>query len=127
MTAPPPPQPLRAYSGWVLRALGFLAVLALTVYALVDCVRTEDDDVKGLPKIVWVLLIVLAAPVAPLAWLVAGRERLPHRSPARRGPVAPDDDPEFLRSLSERTRRRLDDEHPADGEDGSSSPGPDRP
>ena len=93
----------------MLRVLLFLIPLILAVYALVDLVQTDDEQVRGLPKLVWVVLIVLTSPVGPLAWLIAGRkdrrgllDRLAPRQagpqPPRR-PIAPDDDPDFLRGL----------------------------
>ncbi len=95
-------------------ARGLLAVLsiALSVFALADCVQTEDDKVRGLPKWAWVVLIVLIPWVGPITWLVVGRERGiglgdidgPKR-PRRQGPLAPDEDPEFLRRLDEDIRR----------------------
>ncbi len=95
----------------MLRILLYALPLILAVYALVDLVQTKDDDVQGLPKLVWVLLIVLAWVVGPIAWLVAGRRgrRLPGLAPrteggptgrAPRRMVAPDDDPDFLRGLN---------------------------
>lgn len=90
----------------MLRVLPILLGLGLAVYALIDCVRTPDDEVKGLPKPLWVVLIVLVTFVGPIAWLLAGRERR-GRGPVRPSrPVAPDDDPEFLRRLEEQKRRR---------------------
>ena len=84
--------------------------IVLAVYALVDLVQTRDEDVQGLPKLVWVLLIVLVWVVGPLAWLLAGsRSRtLPGLLPRAGGPnpapgrrtTAPDDDPDFLRGLN---------------------------
>jgi hypothetical protein len=82
--------------------------IVLAVYALVDLVQTKDEDVQGLPKLVWVLLIVLIWVVGPLAWLLAGsRSRtLPGLLPRAEGPdpgrrtTAPDDDPDFLRGLN---------------------------
>ena len=47
----------------------------LSLYALIDCIRTEDDRVKGLPKIVWILLIVFVSYLGPIAWILAGRDR----------------------------------------------------
>jgi hypothetical protein len=95
--------------------------LVLAVYALVDLVQTPDEDVQGLPKLVWVVLIVLAWVVGPVAWLIAGRRdrRLPGLLPRSDGPppggrraVAPDDDPDFLRGLG-RPRPPDDDEEPS--------------
>jgi hypothetical protein len=94
------------------RVLLYVVVIALTIFALIDCIQTDDERVRGIPKIGWILLIVLIWIVGPVAWLLAGKERgqrlgyaggIPgaprHTGPARR-PVAPDDDPEFLRQIS---------------------------
>ena len=75
--------------------------LGLAIYALVDCIQTDEAKVRGLPKLVWIILIVLITFVGPIAWLIAGKERsLPGRDRRqRRGPLGPDDDPDFLRGL----------------------------
>ncbi|MFC5380824.1 PLDc N-terminal domain-containing protein [Aquipuribacter nitratireducens] len=80
-------------------------VLAFTVYCLVDVVRSDDSDVRGLPKLVWVLLVLLFPLAGGVAWLIAGRprrSRLPGTGrlgrPAPRV-LGPDDDPDFLRGL----------------------------
>ncbi|MGW3667120.1 PLD nuclease N-terminal domain-containing protein [Streptomyces sp. NPDC005141] len=94
----------------MLRYLPFLLVLALWIYAFIDCLNTPEEEVRGLPKVVWVIIILLFGEVlvGPIAWLVAGRNR---RGPAggatpsewhrnhRTTFVAPDDNPEFLNSL----------------------------
>ncbi|MCX4989267.1 MULTISPECIES: PLD nuclease N-terminal domain-containing protein [unclassified Streptomyces] len=94
----------------MLRYLPFLLVLALWIYAFIDCLNTPEEEVRGLPKVVWVIIILLFGEVlvGPVAWLVAGRNR---RGPAggatpsewhrnqRTAFVAPDDNPEFLNSL----------------------------
>jgi len=85
--------------------------IALAVYALVDLVQTRDEDVQGLPKLAWVALIVLIWVVGPIAWLIAGKKGrrwlpgMPRPAGPRGGgrPVAPDDDPDFLRGLGRRT------------------------
>jgi hypothetical protein len=96
----------------MLRYLPFLRVLALWIYAFIDCLNTPEEEVRGLPKVVWVIIILLFGEVlvGPIAWLVAGRVR---RAPAggstpsewhrnhRTTFVAPDDNPEFLHSLRE--------------------------
>ena len=94
-------------------ARGILAVLsiALTVFALADCVQTQDDKVRGVPKWAWIVLIVLIPWVGPLTWLFVGKERSWGRGssgspgPRRDGPLAPDEDPDFLRKLDEDIRR----------------------
>ncbi len=86
--------------GRMLRVLIPLMVLGLAIYAAVDCIQTDDDRVRGLPKIVWVLLIVIAPVLGPVAWFIAGRPQIPpHLGPRRAGPRGPDDDPDFLRRL----------------------------
>lgn len=100
-------------------ARGILAVLsiALTVFALADCVQTQDDKVRGVPKWAWIVLIVLIPWVGPLTWLFVGKERSWGRGssgspgPRRDGPLAPDEDPEFLRKLDEDIRRERRERH----------------
>ncbi|MFF7239869.1 PLD nuclease N-terminal domain-containing protein [Streptomyces collinus] len=96
----------------MLRYLPFLLVLALWIYAFVDCLNTPEEEVRHLPKVVWVIIVLLFGEVlvGPVAWLLTGKVR---RSPATGGPapagwrrgdarwVAPDDNPEFLRSLDQ--------------------------
>ena len=87
-----------------MRVLLTLAGLALTIYAVIDCIQTADDRVKHLPKIAWVVLVVLIPWVGPIAWLIVGRERSFPSGPwnPRRpitGPRGPEDDPDFLRNL----------------------------
>lgn len=93
----------------MLKVLIYALPIILAVYALVDLVQTDEEDVQGLPKLVWVMLIVLIWVIGPIAWLVAGRRSrkwLPGLSraggpgqPGRGRPTAPDDDPDFLRGL----------------------------
>ncbi|MCQ4081237.1 PLD nuclease N-terminal domain-containing protein [Streptomyces sp. RB6PN25] len=95
-----------------------LMLLAVWIYAFVDCLGTPYGQIRHLPKPAWVIVILLFGPVlvGPVAWLVAGRprsrarrhdplhdEHVPPAEPVHW--VAPDDNPEFLRSLDERLRR----------------------
>ncbi len=120
-----------------------LVLVGIWIYAIMDIVTTPADDVQFLPKLLWLLLVVLFMAVAAIAWLLLGRRRhavadgmldgsgTPHpsrerptwdagvssldpfgiRHPRTRAhrnrmqPLAPDDDPEFLRELSDRIRR----------------------
>jgi len=103
-----------------LYGLFFLVDLALLVVALIDCLSTDEYQVRNLPKVAWVFLILLFSPVGPIVWFVAGRPEKHSASnrrqwsPGRGFPenerprtLAPDDDPEFLRRTS---RSRRDDE-----------------
>jgi hypothetical protein len=115
----------------MLRLLPLLLILALTVYALIDCLARDDEEIRALPKVIWVLIILLFTPLGPIAWFLAGRPRgaaVPRdpggpdevvggyslgsgSSAGRHGrPLAPDDDPEFLRRLDEQQRRDRRDE-----------------
>lgn len=114
----------------MLRVLVELGVpLVLFVFALVDCIQTDESQVRNLPKTAWILLIVLVPLVGSIAWLAAGRPAADQRRQGRRqvawpatatsgfpeyerprhGPqgrvLAPDDDPEFLRTLGAEQRR----------------------
>lgn len=57
----------------MLRLLVVLAVVGLHVYALVDCMRTRPEQVRGLPFAAWVLVVLLVPVVGPLLWLWSGR------------------------------------------------------
>jgi hypothetical protein len=85
------------------KVLLFLVPLALTIYAVIDAIQTEDTRVRHLPKIIWILLILVFTPIGAIAWLVTGRQHGPMRGrPGSRYPTAPrgpDDDPDFLRNL----------------------------
>ncbi|MEV6412316.1 PLD nuclease N-terminal domain-containing protein [Kribbella sp. NPDC051718] len=90
----------------MVRFLPFLISLVLSVYALFSCIQTRDEDVPYLPKLVWIVLIVFVPFVGPIVWLLMSRTEavrrdraaVPKTKPTTR-PVAPDDDPDFLRSL----------------------------
>lgn len=87
----------------MVKVVLFLVPLALTIYALIDAIQTEDARVQHLPKLIWILLILLFTPIGAIAWLFTGRQHGPRSG--RRGssypsaPRGPDDDPDFLRSL----------------------------
>lgn len=87
----------------LVRYLPFLIYAAVTIYAIVDIALIEGTRVKGLPKILWIVIVLVIPIVGPVLWFLLGRERLSElgggRQGARRGPRAPDDDPEFLRKL----------------------------
>ncbi|GEM29226.1 PLD nuclease N-terminal domain-containing protein [Nocardia neocaledoniensis] len=96
--------------------LGFLT-LALWVYCLVDIITSPDDGIRHLPKMGWILVVVLVPTVGALLWLFAGRPVGPERRPAttryseydRPGRAVasnPDDDEAFLRGLRERAEQQ---------------------
>lgn len=88
----------------MLRYLPFLLIIALTIYAFIDCLNTPEEEVKHLPKVVWVIIILLFSIVGPVVWLFAGKKRAVAgggRAARRTQWVAPDDNPEFLKYLRE--------------------------
>ena len=94
-----------------LFVLLFLAQIVLAVCALISCLSAEDGEIRGLPRPAWVLIILFFPLIGSIAWFLAGRPAKPATTggawPSVRGfpgrkrprPVAPDDDPDFLRSL----------------------------
>ncbi|ARF79833.1 PLD nuclease N-terminal domain-containing protein [Kitasatospora aureofaciens] len=105
--------------------------LALWVWAFIDCLVAPEDEVRHLPKPIWLIIVLLFPPLGPIAWLAAGKRRgflrsgAPDGQPGRpadggpagyggaRGgrPPAPDDDPEFLASLGNGSLKGNDKDH----------------
>ncbi|MER8068184.1 PLD nuclease N-terminal domain-containing protein [Streptomyces sp. NPDC094034] len=83
----------------MLRVLMILVPLALSIYAFIDCITTDEKEIRYLPKPIWAILVLLFPLVGSISWLIVGRERT--RAVRRGGWVAPDDNPEFLNSLKE--------------------------
>lgn len=91
-----------------MRFLVALAVIAITVYSVIDCVRAEDRQRRGLPAWLWVTVIIVLPGVGALVWLLVSRTAPDPRPrgysrPSR--PVAPDDDPDFLAGLARQPPR----------------------
>ena len=99
-----------------MRVLLYGAVLVLSLYALIDCILTPGAETRTLPKWLWLVVVVIVPVLGPVGWLLGGRpargkvdvEAAAPAGPAprvrtrgRRGPVAPDDDPAFLRKLAD--------------------------
>ncbi|HWK90825.1 MAG TPA: PLD nuclease N-terminal domain-containing protein [Luteimicrobium sp.] len=113
----------------MFRGLLVLAAIGLLVYALTDCVTAQDKRPAGAPKALWILAIVLLPVLGPVLWLVlsrspgAGTSTPPTRGSRPSGPVAPDDDPDFLRRLDlERRRREQRDRRSAPRDDTNQDP-----
>lgn len=113
----------------MLRVLLFLVPLALSVYAFIDCISTPEDDIRHMPKPLWAILVLVFPLVGSVSWIIAGKRRSPaaegwggvRERRSRQRWVAPDDNPDFLKSLGEEPRRdgeREERERPQDGERG---------
>jgi len=90
----------------VRSALPVLLVVGLTVYCLVNCLQSSEEEVRTLPRWAWVVVVLLLPLLGGLAYLVAGRPVTAvsgpgggPRVPRGRAPQGPDDDDEFLRGL----------------------------
>jgi hypothetical protein len=117
--AHPPCAGRGAYAYAVLKLFIFALPVILTIYGVIDCVLTPESEMRWLPKVAWVMVILLLPGVGAAIWLIWGREdsggtktRGIGRPGGRAGPArtrrmsAPDDDPDFLRQL-----RNSDREH----------------
>jgi hypothetical protein len=100
-----------------------ILTLALWLFCLVDVITTDNGDVRNLPKIGWVVIVLLFPLVGSIVWLVAGRPvrgvaRSP-RSYERDAPAFPEydrpgrfaatdaeSDAEFLRRCRERAEEQ---------------------
>lgn len=107
------------------RAVLLLVTVGVAIYALVDLLRSRPDEIRGLPKVVWVVAIALVPLAGSVAYLVLGRVGAGADRSRRTGPrtVAPDDDPDFLRSLDKDQRRLPEDRRPEDRAPGDEEPG----
>ncbi|NEC86169.1 PLD nuclease N-terminal domain-containing protein [Streptomyces sp. SID12501] len=96
----------------MLRVLLILVPLALSIYAFIDCVTTQEKDVRFMPKPVWAILILLFPLVGSISWLIIGRDRATAQRLGASGGqwIAPDDNPEFLKSLKDEKADRPEDE-----------------
>ena len=94
-----------------------VALLFLWIFCLIDVITSDPDHVRNLPKLVWLLVVIVLLDVGSIAWLIVGRPRgaalIPGTAPTRGprpqrtlGPVGPDDSPHFLKSIDEQRRLR---------------------
>ena len=51
----------------------FLVLLAFWLYALYDAITTNDVLVRNLPKLAWVIIIILLFEIGAAAWFFLGR------------------------------------------------------
>jgi hypothetical protein len=77
--------------------------LVVEIAAIVSCALTPEQQVRGIPKPLWLIVILLFPVVGAVLWFAFGRDR---SAPTVRR-VAPDDDPEFLHGLGRSRRAAL--------------------
>jgi phospholipase D-like protein len=96
-----------------------LFFLGLWIFCIIDVITTPESQCRNLPKIAWLLIVILLMDIGSIAWLIAGRvwngePRVPltknsGRPAGRPAAKNPDDDEDFLASLrsrAEEQRRR---------------------
>ncbi|WP_309074878.1 PLD nuclease N-terminal domain-containing protein [Paenarthrobacter sp.] len=95
----------------MLRVVGVVIVLVIFVYALVDVIRTDGNQTRGISKPAWIIVMILLPLLGAILWFIFGRPYgKPTAKPVRRQPTAPDDDPEFLRNLETRRRNQAEED-----------------
>jgi hypothetical protein len=84
----------------MIRFLIPVLLVGFMIYTLVDCARTDESQVRNLPKWAWIAIIIIIQTLGAIAYWVAGRPKRPGRGggPKRRI-LPPDDDPDFLRKI----------------------------
>lgn len=91
------------------RVLVAVAVLAIFVYGLVDVIRTDRHLARGISKTAWIVVMIVLPVVGAALWFIIGRPRGESPAPqAYTHPMAPDDDPDFLRNLEIRRRNQAE-------------------
>lgn len=51
-----------------------MLVIALMIGALIDIITRDDAQVKHLPKMVWIIIVILLPLIGSLLWFAIGRE-----------------------------------------------------
>lgn len=110
----------------MVRGLLFLFAvwLLFTVFVTVFAASAKKNEVRNLPKWSWILICLFVPFVGGLLYLVLGR---PAGGPkprfGRTKTVAPDDDPTFLRDLSEKLDKEKPQQEKSDEPDEDSGDG----
>ncbi|MFZ2241355.1 MAG: PLD nuclease N-terminal domain-containing protein [Gordonia amarae] len=98
-----------------------LITLAVLILTLIDIIRAEEGAIHGIPKLAWIMLVVVIPIIGALLWIGFGRPTAddiaaeparprgefpeydhPHRARA----VDPDADREFLRQVRARAEEQ---------------------
>ena len=77
---------------------GFLAAV-FWVFSIVDCAVQPATRHRGVPKGVWIAIVILIPVIGGILWFTLGRRRADEQETRA---YAPDDDPAFLRSINKK-------------------------
>jgi hypothetical protein len=117
-----------------------LVLVGLWIFCIIDVITSDESQVRNLPKLLWLIIVLLIPDIGSIAWLIAGRNwngapagasarsrggraggAYPeYDRPGRYVPTNPDDDEEFLRGLrarAEEQRRAYQDKRAAELKD----------
>ncbi len=59
----------------MLQVVFSVAVLAATIFTLVNVITTDQSRIRYLDKVVWVILVILVPLIGMILWWLVGRER----------------------------------------------------
>jgi len=106
---------------------GLLLLLALWIFCLVDVITCDESECRNLPKMLWLMIVLVLPDVGSVLWRVAGRPQgrgrpaaLPYKGntgrpqgqqshrdhPSQVRATSPDDDEEFLRGIRNRAEEQ---------------------
>lgn len=113
-----------------------LFLFALWIYCIFNVVTTDESDCRNLPKLFWLVIVIILPTIGSIVWLIAGRplssgvrhngalQPSPYpeyERPGRHIAADPESDEEFLRRCRERAeeqrqayRRKQQGDGPAD-------------
>lgn len=93
----------------MLRVVIVVAIIVVFVYGLVDVIRTDPRQTKGISKPAWIVVQIVLPVIGATLWFLIGRPRgTSSTRPTYSHPIAPDDDPDFLRNLELRRRKQAE-------------------
>jgi hypothetical protein len=100
-----------------------LLMLGLWLFCIIDVITTDSALCRNLPKMAWLLIVLLLPDIGSIAWLIAGHtwdrqggRNLPYKGnhgrfpeynrPGRQAAGNPDDDEQFLLGLRQRAEQQ---------------------
>ena len=104
-----------------LDGIAGLVVLAFWLYCVLEVITTDEAQMRNLPKMAWVFIVIFLFEIGAIAWLIAGRPQARQAStpykgntgippeydrPGRASANNPDDDAAWLMQLKARAEEQ---------------------
>lgn len=104
-----------------LDGIAGLVVLAFWLYCVLEVITTDEAQMRNLPKMAWVFIVIFLFEIGAIAWLIAGRPQhrqasMPYKGntgippeydrPGRASANNPDDDAAWLMQLKARAEEQ---------------------